>query len=279
MTKKSIKLSKYIETENLELNNWGKADLHIHTDFSYDGLSSVKEILDFAEKNTDLSIIAITDHNKIDMAYEAKKMSDNHYEKIKVIIGEEINTKHGEIIGLFLKTRVKPRRNILDTIREVKLQGGLVILPHPFHFLGKVPGVKGGVSKRTLNRINNEPKIEADAIEFLNPTIPGKLGHNQVKKLQNELDNLAIIGSSDAHSYEYIGKSYTLFPGKTPEDLRKAIINRSTLAAGNFMPVFDTVKLFNRNFNKYLKKILFAFNSNKSLKSNKTLSYKKINRE
>ena len=79
----------------------GKADYHIHSNFS-DGKPSVEEILDWVENQTDLDLIAITDHDTVDGAMLAKQIMNEKSFRFSLIIGEEISTKSGHIIGLFL---------------------------------------------------------------------------------------------------------------------------------------------------------------------------------
>ena len=80
----------------------GKADLHIHSNCS-DGKPSIEEILEYVEHKTDLDVIAITDHDTIDGALLAQELMKRKKYRFEVIIGEEISTKRGHIIGLFLK--------------------------------------------------------------------------------------------------------------------------------------------------------------------------------
>jgi len=104
------------------------ADLHIHSKYSYDSLLQPGKIIKVAKKR-DLDIIAITDHDTIRGGIETQKM--NHDKDFHVIIGCEINTEVGDIIGLNLNQEIKSR-NSIEVIEEIKDQGGYVILPHPF---------------------------------------------------------------------------------------------------------------------------------------------------
>ena len=104
--------------------------LHVHTNYSKCAESVIEDIYHYCIENN-IKAIAICDHNQINGAKHLAKIATD----LKVIIGEEINTKQGEIIGLFLKEKIKPKQNIHDTIEQIKSQGGLVYLPHPFDII------------------------------------------------------------------------------------------------------------------------------------------------
>ncbi len=99
-----------------------KIDLHIHTRNSIDSFNSLNMIVKYARKRN-ISVIGITDHNVL------TSMEDQ--EGIRFIIGEEIKTKSGELIGFFLNETIKKGFSLLDTIKEIKRQGGIVCVPHP----------------------------------------------------------------------------------------------------------------------------------------------------
>jgi hypothetical protein len=103
-----------------------KVDLHTHSTFSYDGGLTLNDYTKIFQ-NKILDVVAITDHNEIGFALKMQKVFDN-----KIIIGEEIESIEGEIIGLFLKKKVMPGLNAKETIKEIKQQNGLVYIPHPF---------------------------------------------------------------------------------------------------------------------------------------------------
>ena len=90
-----------------DFRHLGKADLHIHSNFS-DGKPSVQEILDYTQNYTDLNIIAITDHDTIAGALEAHKLMLQKYYRFELIIGEEVTAEEGHILGLFLTEAIEP---------------------------------------------------------------------------------------------------------------------------------------------------------------------------
>ncbi|MGB0091078.1 MAG: PHP-associated domain-containing protein, partial [Solirubrobacteraceae bacterium] len=132
-------------------------DLHMHTDHSYDCATPVEVLL--AEARTrGLGAIAITDHNEISGAFEAQGKTDG----VKVIVGEEVKTaSQGEVIGLFLQEKVPRGMSLQATITEIKRQGGLVYVPHPFDRLHSVPDYE-----HLLKVLD-----DVDAIEIFNPRV------------------------------------------------------------------------------------------------------------
>jgi glycosyltransferase involved in cell wall biosynthesis len=132
-------------------------DLHMHTDHSYDCATPVEVLLAEARARG-LGAIAITDHNEISGALEARAKADG----VKVIVAEEVKTaEEGEVIGLFIEEKIPRGGTLRDTIAEIKRQGGLVYVPHPFDRLHSVPDYK-----HLLPVLD-----EVDAIEVFNPRV------------------------------------------------------------------------------------------------------------
>jgi predicted metal-dependent phosphoesterase TrpH/glycosyltransferase involved in cell wall biosynthesis len=110
-------------------------DLHMHTDHSYDCATPVEVLLTEARARG-LGAIAVTEHNEISGALEAAEKARG----IKVIVGEEVKTaSEGEVIGLFIKEKIPRGMTLAQTIAEIKRQGGLVYVPHPFDRMHSVP--------------------------------------------------------------------------------------------------------------------------------------------
>ena len=108
----------------------GRADLHIHTQAS-DGVDSIATILVHIERSTDLDVVAITDHERIDAALAARTMARDLGHRAEIIVGEEVSTLGGHLLGLFLTERIRPLRSMRTTITEIHEQGGLAIPAHP----------------------------------------------------------------------------------------------------------------------------------------------------
>src|SRR5437763_5844325 len=111
-------------------------DLHMHTDHSHDCATPVEVLLATARAQG-LGAIAVTDHNEISGALQARAKSNG----VKVIVAEEVKTAdQGEVIGLFIEEKIERGMTLQETIGEIKRQGGLVYVPHPFDRLHSVPG-------------------------------------------------------------------------------------------------------------------------------------------
>ena len=171
----------------------GRADLHIHT-LASDGTSGIVEILDHVENQTELDVIAITDHERIDAAVAARTMARELGHRAEVIVGEEVSTLGGHLLALFVEERIRPLRSLRATILEVHEQGGLAIPAHPL-----VPYplcAQGFVLRRLL--ADPDPRVHLDAIEAFNPTMLGRPWHGRVVRFAAE-QRLAAVGNSDPH--------------------------------------------------------------------------------
>ncbi|MGA9859825.1 MAG: glycosyltransferase [Solirubrobacteraceae bacterium] len=132
-------------------------DLHMHTDHSYDCATPVEVLLAEARARG-LGAIAVTDHNEISGALDAHSKASG----VKVIVGEEVKTaEQGEVIGLFLQEKIPRGLTLQETIAEIKRQGGIVYVPHPFDRMHSVPDYE-----HLLAVID-----DVDAIEVFNPRI------------------------------------------------------------------------------------------------------------
>jgi hypothetical protein len=136
-----------------------EVDLHMHTDHSHDCATPVEVLLATAREQG-LGAIAVTDHNEISGALEARSQADGA--SVKVIVGEEVKTAgQGEVIGLFIEEKIPRGMSLEQTVAEIKRQGGLVYVPHPFDRMHSVPDYEH------LLRILDD----VDAIEVFNPRV------------------------------------------------------------------------------------------------------------
>src|SRR5207302_3188798 len=114
-----------------------EVDLHMHTDHSPDCATPVEVLLRTARARG-LGAIAVTDHNEISGAFEAAEKAERF--GVKVIVAEEVKTaSQGEVIGLFLHEKIERGMSLEETVAEIKRQGGLVYVPHPFDRMHSVP--------------------------------------------------------------------------------------------------------------------------------------------
>ncbi len=188
-----------------------RIDLHVHTRHSHDSAAPVASVLRRC-RDAGLGLVAITDHNNIRGGQEARDMAE-----FPVIVGEEIKSAQGDIIGLFLEEPVPPRLPPLETAKRVKAQGGLVGVPHPF------------------DRIRPTALGRKALLEIL-PCVDFLEGYNAHTALPADnrrgaefaaTHSLPVVACSDSHSALELGRAYTEVPAaeldETPEGLLRAI--------------------------------------------------------
>ena len=200
---------------------WSKADLHIHSDQS-DGLPSPEAIVEYAATRTDLRVIAVTDHNSIEGGLRAARAAEG-YPHLDVIVGAEITSKWGHILGLFLTEDVPAGLSAAETIARVNEQGGIAIIAHPF--ANKAFGPFG--LKSLGQRID---EVVFQAVEVYNSS-PYLIRANRLaaKAFANG-QGFAATGGSDAHMLAAVGTGFTMFRGETAADLRRSIEELETYA-------------------------------------------------
>jgi predicted metal-dependent phosphoesterase TrpH len=186
-----------------------KADLHVHTRYSPDSISSPEKIV---QRCLDIGIncLAITDHNSIAGALETKRIAP-----FKVIIGEEILTDSGEIIGYFLTEEIPPHLSPEETVKCIKSQGGLVCIPHPCDSLRP----QSRLQRRALERIL--PQV--DLIEVYNSRTLLLRDTTRARQLAQK-HGLPGTAGSDAHVVQEVGRSFIEIPEfDDAEQFRKAL--------------------------------------------------------
>ena len=187
-------------------------DLHVHTRYSPCARIRPQDIETIAARRG-LGAVAITDHNTIRGALEVAGAA----RALKVIVGEEIATSQGELIGYFLKEEIAPQRSPRETIAEIRRQGGVVSIPHPFDRLRS-----SRLSPAALADV-----IEmVDLIEVFNARDILRLKDEQLLTRAFRCGVIPIV-SSDAHLAFEIGRSYMLVedfatPGEFLQHMRTA---------------------------------------------------------
>lgn len=222
-----------------------RADLHVHT-LASDGVDGVITILDHVAALASLDVIAIADHDRIDAALAAREIARARGMSLEVIVGEEVSTRGGHLLGLFLEERVPPLRSLRETVARIHDQGGIAVAAHP------ATPYPLCISARSVRRLMDEPdaRHRLDAIEAFNPTTFGRIGHRTTQRLVREL-GLTGIGSSDAHRASAVATGLTLFRGTTAEDLRIAIAAGETRWAGAFHGTLEQLPTFGLQLAKY----------------------------
>lgn len=218
-----------------------KVDLHIHSNYS-DAKPSIKDILNFVENDTDLDIIAITDHNTIKGAIEAKKIIHSQKMRIKVIIGEEISCQEGHLVGLFLKKEIPGNLPVSETIKLIKKQKGVVIASHPFvetPLKDSKGNHTGGIGLSTILVEKNN----IDALETVNGNLIMKFRENsRANFINSNFLFRTTVGGSDSHILASLGKGYTIFVGNTVKDFKKAVLNGNTFAVEKRWEFISVIK-------------------------------------
>lgn len=196
--------------------------MHIHSKYSRDGVLDPEEIIRIARKKG-LDGMAITDHNTIRGGQEAKQYETGDFQ---VIVGAEIATDKGEVTGLFLSKEVTSR-HLQDVIAEIKAQGGLVIIPHPFDEL-----------RRSSFHITEEYAALVDALEGFNSRC--SLQRFNGKALEFAVQhNLPVIAGSDAHYGNEIGLGGII---TDTDDIRQAITRGNLTLFGKRSSVLNHVR-------------------------------------
>jgi hypothetical protein len=197
-----------------------KVDMHLHTIYSGDSICKPSKVVE-AAKRAGLDGIAITDHDTTKAWGEA--VAEGRKKGVAVILGEEIVVEHegrvvGEVLGYFLKHQIG-RGDVHDVLSEIRRQGGLTALPHPFCFYRGM-------------RMNVEELVdEIQAVEVFNSGMYFDCHNRKALNFARE-HQLAEIGGSDAHSESEVGNGYTYADVSGVKGFRLAIEKRRTRAKG-----------------------------------------------
>jgi len=169
-----------------------KVDLHVHTCYSPDSRSSLEDIVEQCQTEG-IECIAVTDHGTIEGALRMKELTP-----LPVIVGEEVMSTAGEIIGYFLNEGIPAGLTPVQVMSRIKAQGGLVCLPHPFDGLGRHP-LKDADREGLLSQI--------DIIEVFNARSIRKNFSEQAVQFA-ERHGFPQSAGSDAHSVSEVGNAY-----------------------------------------------------------------------
>lgn len=173
-----------------------RADLHVHTCYSSDGTTSLETLVRRCQE-LGITCVAVTDHNTIAGAIALEKRAP-----FSVIVGEEIRTTAGEIIGLFLHEAIPEGLSPQETAARIKEQGGLVCIPHPFDRLRRSP----------LRRSALESLLpQIDIIEVFNSRTT-LLSDSERARRFAEAHRFLMSAGSDAHTPSEIGGAYVEMP-------------------------------------------------------------------
>ena len=198
-------------------------DLHCHTSASFDSLASPRAVVAAAARRG-LTHLAITDHDTIEGALEAR---DAAPAGLIVLVGEEIRTRDGDLIAVFLSEAVPPGLSAAESIAAIREQGGLVGIPHPFDRF------RGSISKGEAIRSLEALAASVDWVESWNARLMFGDGNARAAELALAA-GVPGVAVSDAHTTLEVGVASTLLQGdaSTPEGLRSALAAGPILAIG-----------------------------------------------
>jgi predicted metal-dependent phosphoesterase TrpH len=211
-----------------------KIDFHTHTFFSYDCVMQPAKILKTAAARG-ITHLVVNDHNTIQGGLACKALEKDF--SVEVIIGSELKTDIGDVTGIFLKEEIKPGP-YLEVVAEIKKQGGLIILNHPFvgHHLSEV----------------NFSVF--DFIEGYNGRCDEKQNALAVK-LASE-NNKPVVAGSDAHTYAEVGRSFSEF--ESLQDLSKPVAHNFHKTHNFFKVYSQLIKALKKNDVGLFGKVLLS---------------------
>jgi len=192
----------------------GKADLHIHTNHG-DGLDGVESIFDHVAAETDLDVIAITEHDSLEVALNARETWARRGYAFDFVPGVEVTTLEGHVIALYIEEPVASLRRVEETIEAVHRQGGVCFVPHPMSWLTR------SIGPGTMARVE-AAGLRFDAMELASGSPGAKMALAKARRLNRERYRLPSVGASDAHFRQAIGSGYTRFEGTSAAELRTA---------------------------------------------------------
>jgi predicted metal-dependent phosphoesterase TrpH len=216
----------------------GKADLHVHTNLG-DGMAEIPALLDYVQDHTDLSVLAITEHDDLRPALLARERWAQGGYRFELLVGCEVTTLEGHLLALYIEEPVASLKPIGPTLEAIHKLGGLAVAPHPLSWLTR------SVGRRTFERIAREGHdgVYFDGIETASGSPAARVSQRRARELNRDVLHLADVGGSDAHFLEAVGCAHTLFEGTTAAELRAAILARTTSTGETSYPSLRTLGL------------------------------------
>jgi predicted metal-dependent phosphoesterase TrpH len=201
-----------------------RMDCHLHTVASGDAVLTIEQLVGRA-RQAGLDVVCVTDHNLTSAAVAAAEAAARGDLDLRVIVGEEIRTPDGDVIGLFLTERIPYVLPLAEVVGRIRDQGGLVYVPHPFDPV-----------RSSIGRVLPElcAAGEVDVIEVFNAKIEDQALNEKAAAVAAEFGIPAAAGS-DAHDADGVGAAYLDLPDfDTPASFRAALAHASL--AGEHRP-------------------------------------------
>jgi predicted metal-dependent phosphoesterase TrpH len=211
----------------------GYADLHVHPSGNTGSARTARAVY-AALTASGLQVAVLTDHNRIDIAQALVARSRDEAIPIELVVGEEITTTQGHLVGVGLTALVPAGLSLADAVAAVHDQGGIAVVAHPL-----LPGTMAASARLLVELAEGDPRARPDALEAMHPLaawVPG--WRRRVERLAQHC-GYAVVGGSDAHVARSVGRGRTGFHGDTEADLVAAIGGRETWAEGRPYPLRD----------------------------------------
>jgi hypothetical protein len=218
------------------------ADLHTHSAASFDSLADPAKMMAKAVR-LGLTHLAITDHERVDGAQAAVELAPPG---LQVIVGEEVRSRDGDLIGLFLREAVPPGLSAAETAAAIREQGGLVGLPHPFDSFRSSGGSQAGETEQKLEQL----AAIIDYVEIHNAR--AYRGANPMAAAFAQRHGLPGTASSDAHSIMELGVASTILPGPfSSADELRALLPRAEIMPGRASYIVRLKTPLNKLVNRF----------------------------
>jgi predicted metal-dependent phosphoesterase TrpH len=211
----------------------GLADLHVHPSGNAVSAKTARAVY-AALRESGLQVAVLTDHNRVDVAQALVARSRDERIPIELVVGEEITTTGGHLLGVGLTAMVPAGLCLADAVAAVHDQGGIAVVAHPL-----LPTHMAASARLLVELADGDPRARPDALEAMHPMaawVPG--WRRRVERLARRC-RYAIVGGSDAHVARSVGRGRTGFHGDTEADLMAAIRGRETWAEGRPYPLRD----------------------------------------
>jgi predicted metal-dependent phosphoesterase TrpH len=211
-----------------------RADFHSHSNYSRDSVINPQKFIETCVRKG-VTCIAVTDHNEIEGAFVIEKLArERAAGELKVVVGEEVKTAEGEIIGLFLKELVQRGMSPEDTVDAIHAQGGLAVIPHPYDIFRR-----SVLTDEAIERV----KARVDAIEGFN--CRNILARHDAKARDTAagVDKPITLGTDSHSPWELGGASLEIDDFETPEDLLRSL-RGGRIVGGRSLPMVHWISTY-----------------------------------
>lgn len=228
--------------------NLRKTVIHIHTDYSFDSNFAPAELVRCA-RDEGVDVLAVTDHDTIAGALETQRLAGDD---LQVVIGAEISTADGHLIGLFLNDDIPAGLSALETARRIRRMGGVVLAPHPFCTLADA-NVGGGVLE--------ELRPLLDGVEVFNAQNPYP-PHDKAARRWSVATGVAAYAGADTHIRGFLSAAHQMLPAfRTADEFRQAL-RGAALHCRRYGPGYFARMAFRHYVQKVYPRPIFGFGRN-----------------